>query len=109
VAFEENAGQIRDQFGRPRPDVLYSGSSDGLNFHVRRDGISYQLVRVEHMRPETKRLATGVLDEPAMPDSFTVHRIDLDWLAHDLSPRRVNRDRCARANSWPAQGVLSRL
>jgi hypothetical protein len=35
------------------------------------------------MRPETKRLATGVLDEPAMPDSFTVHRIDLDWLAHD--------------------------
>ncbi len=83
VTFEENAGQIRDQLGRPRPDVIYSGTSEGLYFHVRRDGISYQLVRVEHLRAETKHPVTGVLNEPAVPDSFTIHRIDVDWLGQD--------------------------
>ncbi len=42
--FEENAGQVRDQNGRKRKDILFAGKSDGMAFFLRNDGISYQLI-----------------------------------------------------------------
>ncbi|MCX7607134.1 MAG: gliding motility-associated C-terminal domain-containing protein [Bacteroidia bacterium] len=47
VYFRENKGQVRDQYWRPRWDVLYSGQLGSLVYHLRGDGYSYQLVRVE--------------------------------------------------------------
>ena len=47
LSFEENKGQMKDQNWKSRPDVLYSGSSEGMNFFIRNSGISYQLSRVE--------------------------------------------------------------
>src|SRR5687767_2397742 len=44
VVFEENKGQVKDQNLRQRTDVLFSGSNQGMVFHIRKDGISYQLI-----------------------------------------------------------------
>ena len=44
VSFTENKGQISDQNYNPRPDVLFSGAANGLQFHIRKDGISFTLV-----------------------------------------------------------------
>lgn len=41
--FKENKGQIKDQHGQLRPDVLYSQATGGLTCHLRQDGWSYQL------------------------------------------------------------------
>ena len=43
VVFTENLGQVRDQNAQSRPDVLFSGSANGMVYHLRNNGISYQL------------------------------------------------------------------
>ena len=43
ASFTENKGQITDQNYESRQDVLFSGEANGLVFHLRNDGVSYQL------------------------------------------------------------------
>ncbi|MBT6131927.1 MAG: hypothetical protein HOH53_02520 [Flavobacteriales bacterium] len=64
VSFTENKGQVSDQHYNPRPDVLYSGNSGGLNFHIRTDGISYQMTRIDSWKEDDM----GLPEELAMPD-----------------------------------------
>ena len=47
ISFTENKGQVSDQNYNPRPDVLFSGVANGLTFHIRKDGVSYQTSRVD--------------------------------------------------------------
>lgn len=64
VTFEENKGQVKDQFWNPRYDVLFTGVTQGMNFHIRNKGISYQFLR----------------DDPNNPDSISIYRVDIEWL-----------------------------
>ena len=41
--FRENRGQLVDQHQNLRNDILYYGSSEGLSYYLKKDGISYQL------------------------------------------------------------------
>ncbi|MBK7407147.1 MAG: hypothetical protein IPJ40_03115 [Saprospirales bacterium] len=45
LAFTENKGQVFDQYRQARPDVLFSGSTGELTFHIQNNGISYQIRR----------------------------------------------------------------
>ena len=47
ISFTENKGQVCDQNYKPRPDVLFSGTDGQITFHLKNDGISYQLKRVD--------------------------------------------------------------
>ncbi len=47
ISFTENKGQVSDQNYKPRPDILFSGTDDQLVFHLKNNGISYQLARVD--------------------------------------------------------------
>ena len=87
VTFTENKGQVSDQHYNPRPDVLYSGNSGGLNFHIRTDGISYQMTRIDSWKEDDM----GLLEELAMPDGtsqpkdsvidqMTIYRTDINWI-----------------------------
>jgi len=40
VSFEENKGQVKYQHRLPRPDVLFSGESNGLVYNAGENGIS---------------------------------------------------------------------
>ncbi|TVR37761.1 MAG: hypothetical protein EA392_11760, partial [Cryomorphaceae bacterium] len=77
LSFEENGGQVRDQNWQARPDVLFSGVTHGLNFHLRKNGISYQIVSFE----EQENLSQNELnpDEQTPPD-FSIYRVDLNWI-----------------------------
>ena len=35
AVFEENKGQMKDRYWQPRPDVLYYGKSEGMNYYIR--------------------------------------------------------------------------
>lgn len=52
VFFRENKGQVHDQHGRPRPDILFSGETEGLVYHLRRNGLHYQLYRIHEKEPQ---------------------------------------------------------
>ena len=56
VTFTENKGQVRDQNLNARPDVLYSGMARGMVYHLRNNGISYQLGRSSENKNEIYRL-----------------------------------------------------
>ena len=53
ISFTENKGQIHDQNYKSRPDVLFGGSDGNLVFHLKNNGISYQLNRVDTWKKES--------------------------------------------------------
>ncbi len=79
AVFEENKGQVKDQFWNPRPDVLYYGNSGGMNYFIKNNGISYQLSRIESWKEDTEPMQLGK-EVKKMPDSISTYRIDAEWL-----------------------------
>lgn len=77
ITFTENKGQVSDQFQQPRPDVLYSGTSGGMTWHLRNNGISYQLTRIDSWR-ETNDPRSGKVSRE--PDQCNIYRLDASWL-----------------------------
>ena len=83
VSFTENKGRISDQNYNPRPDVLFSGEANGLTFHIRKDGISYQTSRVDSWKQQDENLPEGMREEgktDSVPDQMTIYRTDINWL-----------------------------
>ena len=84
ISFEENKGQMKDQHWKARPDVLYYGVSEGMNFYIKNSGMSYQLSRVESWKEEDKdmlRASLGSDDKKRqIPDQIGTYRVDTEWL-----------------------------
>mgnify|MGYP001026484867 FL=1 len=83
ISFIENKGQISDQNYNPRADVLFSGEANGLTFHIRKDGISYQTSRVDSWKQQGENLPEGMREEgkiDSVPDQMTIYRTDINWL-----------------------------
>ncbi len=76
IVFTENKGQIVDQSGKARPDVLFTGEYKGLVYQLRNNGISYQLYQhtkeKQTQNPFTKLTQTR-------KDSNTIYRVDVNW------------------------------
>jgi hypothetical protein len=77
VYFQENKGQIHDQNFNPRPDVLFSGNTNGLYYHLKHTGLSYQLLRIDEFKTVLNSKTTQPQKQVAKQ---TVYRIDIDWL-----------------------------
>lgn len=83
VLFEENKGQVKDQHWQPRPDVLYYGQTEGIDFHIRNNGISYQLNRIDSWKDEDDlmdELAKENSEKHQVPDQTTTYRVDINWI-----------------------------
>lgn len=86
ISFTENKGQVSDQYFRPRPDVLFGGTDGNLVFHLKNNGISYQLNKidtwkdVEDIRTKEKRKEI---------DKSTIYRLDINWLNANTHARIV--------------------
>ncbi|MFN8293821.1 MAG: SBBP repeat-containing protein [Chitinophagales bacterium] len=78
--FTENKGQIRDQHFKPRPDVLYGGSANGLVYHLKKDGLHYQLSRVESWKEERNAIQLTEKGSRQVPDKIGIYRVDVNWL-----------------------------
>jgi hypothetical protein len=77
LCFIENKGQIHDQNYRPRPDVLYSATARDMLVHIKNNGVSYQLHKVNNY----KELEIGTKNlKPKIAYEKTIYRIDLNWL-----------------------------
>ena len=86
ITFTENKGQVSDQNYKPRPDVLFSGEANGMVFHLRNDGVSYQLynrISAQRLTDSTAQPELGGIGEAGNrgnTDSIVIHRIDIDWI-----------------------------
>ncbi|MDX2173674.1 MAG: T9SS type A sorting domain-containing protein [Bacteroidota bacterium] len=77
ISFTENKGQVSDQFYKPRPDVLFAGSANGMAFHLRNNGISYQLNRVDSWKEEED---FKTKQKHKVAGQTTIYRLDINWL-----------------------------
>jgi hypothetical protein len=87
--FEENKGQVRSQHGQPRPDVLFSGESMGMVYHIGRNGLSYQLVHqaISQDRADCNfNYLTDSCAKREIPDQTVIYRIDINWLNACANP-----------------------
>jgi hypothetical protein len=81
LSFKENKGQVSDQFYKPRPDILFSGTDGQLVFHLKKNGISYQLSRIDSWKKQEGITAIRHGKENITePDQITVYRLDINWL-----------------------------
>lgn len=79
IHFTENKGQVSDQNYKPRPDVLFSGSINGMVYNLKNSGISYQLYKVESWRED--KIDSKKTDETIrVPAKTTIYRLDVNWL-----------------------------
>lgn len=80
IYFKENKGQVFDQNFKARPDVLFSGTNGDLLFHLKNNGISYQLRRVDEWIKKEIREGRKNNSEIEIPSKSTVYRLDINWL-----------------------------
>lgn len=82
ISFEENMGQMKDQFDNLRPDVLYYGNTNGMNYYLKNGGLSYQFSKVESWEEvaDTEQSATKAAQIKKVPKEISTYRVDVDWL-----------------------------
>jgi hypothetical protein len=81
AVFEENKGQMKDQFWKPRTAVLYYGTSGGMNYYIKNSGMSYQLSRIESWKDEEAPIQNsqvGAEDCKQVPDQIGTYRVDAE-------------------------------
>jgi hypothetical protein len=78
IIFTENKGQIKDQHGFIRTDIYYSGSAGSYTFHFKKNGISYQLYRIQDH--SCQRMKSFNSEKRPFKLNGIVYRIDLEWL-----------------------------
>src|SRR5688572_28684907 len=82
IRYVENKGQVNDQSGNPRPDVLYSANDGQITYHLKSSGISYQLTRSVGLTATTVPAASrrALLKTGTYGSSeINIYRVDLDW------------------------------
>lgn len=81
--FTENKGQVADQFEKPRPDILFGGKSGDLAFHLKRDGLSYQLEKVIEWEKDDLFEQLGIPSSEGkykmIAKRSSIQRIDIHW------------------------------
>jgi len=83
ISFKENKGQVSDQNYRPRPDILFSGTDGQLVFHIKNNGISYQLGKVDKWKKQdTFPIISHSKNKSSelVPEQITTYRLDVNWL-----------------------------
>ncbi len=87
LSFKENKGQIGDQFSKPRPDILFAGNTGNMDFYLRNNGISYQMVRVDKWKQVEDRAVKNSHPKTfnKVPEQTTIYRLDINWLNANLN------------------------
>ena len=98
ISFTENKGQIHDQNYKLRPDVLFGGSDGNLVFHLKNNGISYQLNRVDTWKKEedlsTKKAGfkNAEAETKLVADQSTIYRLDINWLNANTNAELIKQN-----------------
>ena len=103
ISFTENKGQISYHNYNLRPNVLFSGGANGLQFHIRKDGISYQTSRVDYLKQQDENLPERMSKEEktdSVPDKLTIYRTDINWLGFNKDYTIENGESTAGFNNY---------
>lgn len=78
LGFEENRGQVIDQYGAPRPDIHYKLASSGMSVFVGSGQLHYQFYRYEkNVLPLKRALPMSQDKEFEAPPIVHTYRVDV--------------------------------
>ena len=97
ISFTENIGQVSDQYYKSRLDILFSGTTDGMTFHLRNNGISYQLYRVDSWKEIEGIKKTEKIE---VIDQSTIYRLDVNWLNCNSSAKITKENALPEYNNY---------
>ncbi|MBL7895914.1 MAG: T9SS type A sorting domain-containing protein [Bacteroidia bacterium] len=81
IPITENNGQVCNQYYQPRKDVLFIGNNESMSFHIRNNGISYQLSKVKTWRKPFSKFNKEPLNKNQLvPEVLDLYRVDINWL-----------------------------
>ena len=89
LRFTENRGQVSDQHFQPRPEVLYSGGDGAFVFHLKKNGVSYQICKTDEL---PSHHATGRTDGRFHRNAqrvSTIYRLDIAWDGCKSDPKII--------------------
>jgi len=101
ISFTENKGQVHDQNNHLRPDVLFGGTDGNLVFHLKKDGISYQLRKVNSWKQENAVFGDNkkcVINN--VPDQSLIYRLDVNWLNSVINPVIIKSEVLEGVNNY---------
>lgn len=91
IKFIENRGQITDQNYLQRQDVLFTGSSKNMVFHLTSTGVSYQFYKNANNSLTKINTCNDLINSR---EKQTIYRLDISWNTTNTSTRvsggRVN-------------------
>jgi hypothetical protein len=93
ISFTENKGQVRDQNWQPRQDILFSGNAGGLIYHLKADGLHYQLNKIESWKEEDfsgKRVGKQMI-----PNQVSSYRVDVNWIGANKNAQIIKAQELA--------------
>jgi len=73
LAFTENRGQVIDNDGKLRPDVLFTAENNGVKMYFRKDALSYVFIKTDKEGDDNI--------------TNTVYRADVEFLGANPNPR----------------------
>lgn len=92
LRFVENLGQVRDEHGAPRPDVLYSAGARGVRVYLAKDRIHYVYARPygvpgPAIGPNARPTQAGEGDSIGTPSSVMLCRVEMEFLGANRDAR----------------------
>ncbi|MCX7606625.1 MAG: hypothetical protein N2170_05090 [Bacteroidia bacterium] len=78
--FRENRGQVRYQNWLPRWDILYSGEAGGLVYHLRADGLHYELIHQEEIDDPGESTFCNGPSEKEECHTLVIYRVDVEFI-----------------------------
>lgn len=97
ISFTENKGQICDQNFNLRPDVLFSGNYKGLNYHLFKSGVSYQIFKVNSSQKANVNKNNNTKE---LPSEYTIYRVDINWLGASEKCKITSSDEVNGVNNY---------
>jgi hypothetical protein len=66
-----------------RPDVIFYGNQEGMNYYIKNNGVSFQLSRVDSWREDDNRFGMPEIKKSKVPDQISTYRVDANWIDYN--------------------------
>jgi hypothetical protein len=88
LVFLENRGQVLDENGRARPDILFMAKAGGVKVFVDAQGLSYQFEKGVELAVDSSRIPKGMPDylQPPVPMKIEVCRVGMRLVGSNPAP-----------------------
>jgi len=107
AGFRENKGQIVNQDGRPRTDLLYLASMGGFKVQLTRGGFSYELTTVETSNAPVRQsdAVTELLRVGESAKTIRFHRVDVSLMGANPAVEVVGGNRSSDFDNYYTVGT----